>query len=305
MLENAEKGYKRLKQINFSTRGCQMLFTKRAKFDLIVPQTPGRRAMTKAFDRELRKELLLKALEKFSDLEKAFDAVIRMERFILEGNSPADTRQFAFSESFTSDGVSQTADVRQVARLETHRVRRFSRRRRWREADDIRLRELCDEGYIVKEIANKLGRTPASVYGRMNQHGLSIAARPRERGLSAPNHKSTAGEEIMAESENATLSDRSSSEEQIKDSLSLNETDGSVGVEEVVHFLRTRDYSVVSTEDGRFKVDGRNIMDAQELLRRANRVRESMGKSSWAAIHASSPATDLSRARRNGTKNRR
>lgn len=40
--------------------------------------------MAKDVDRELRKELLFHALEKVSDLDEAFDAVIRMEQFILE-----------------------------------------------------------------------------------------------------------------------------------------------------------------------------------------------------------------------------
>src|SRR3546814_19814277 len=50
------------------------------------------------------------------------------------------------------------------------------------------------------------------------------------------------------------------------------------GVDPIVHFLRSRDYSVVRVEDGRFRVDGRRILSAEELREKANQVRLSMGK---------------------------
>lgn len=50
------------------------------------------------------------------------------------------------------------------------------------------------------------------------------------------------------------------------------------GVEPIIHFLRSRDYSVVRVEDGRFKLDGRHVLDANELREKANKVRQSLGK---------------------------
>src|SRR3546814_8575753 len=47
------------------------------------------------------------------------------------------------------------------------------------------------------------------------------------------------------------------------------------GVDPIVHFLRSRDYSVVRVEDGRFRVDGRRILSAEELREKANQVRRS------------------------------
>lgn len=54
------------------------------------------------------------------------------------------------------------------------------------------------------------------------------------------------------------------------------------GVEPIVHFLRSRDYSVVRVEDGRFRVDGRHVLDADELREKANKVRQSLGKPPFA-----------------------
>ena len=57
-----------------------------------------------------------------------------------------------------------------------------------------------------------------------------------------------------------------------------------VGIDSVVHFLRTRDYSVVQTEDSRYDVDGRKVMTAQELFERANRVRAQIKQPMWGAL---------------------
>jgi hypothetical protein len=57
-----------------------------------------------------------------------------------------------------------------------------------------------------------------------------------------------------------------------------------VGIDSVVHFLRTRDYSVVQTEDDCYDLDGRKVMTAQELFERANKVRAQLGRPTWAAL---------------------
>lgn len=54
------------------------------------------------------------------------------------------------------------------------------------------------------------------------------------------------------------------------------------GVEPIIHFLRSRDYSVVRVEDGRFRLDGRQVLDADELREKANKVRQSLGKPPFA-----------------------
>ena len=57
-----------------------------------------------------------------------------------------------------------------------------------------------------------------------------------------------------------------------------------VGIDSVVHFLRTRDYSVVPTEDDCYELDGRKILTAQELFERANKVRAQLKRPTWAAL---------------------
>lgn len=61
------------------------------------------------------------------------------------------------------------------------------------------------------------------------------------------------------------------------------------GVDPIIHFLRSRDYSVVRVEDGRFKLDGRRVLNAEELREKANQVRLSMGKPPFAP-HPPGPA---------------
>lgn len=61
------------------------------------------------------------------------------------------------------------------------------------------------------------------------------------------------------------------------------------GVEPIIHFLRSRDYSVVRVEDGRFRLDGRQILNADELREKANKVRQSLGKRPFAP-HSYGPA---------------
>ena len=58
----------------------------------------------------------------------------------------------------------------------------------------------------------------------------------------------------------------------------------SVGIDNVVHFLRTRDFSVVQTKDDRYDVDGRKVLTAQELFERANGVRAQLGQPIWAGL---------------------
>jgi hypothetical protein len=57
-----------------------------------------------------------------------------------------------------------------------------------------------------------------------------------------------------------------------------------VGIDSVVHFLRTRDYSVVPTEDDCYDLDGRKVLTAQELFERANKVRAQLKQPTWTAL---------------------
>jgi len=261
--------------------------------------------MAKVVDRDLRKELLLKSLDTFADLDKAFEAAIRMERFILEGIGPTNSQDPMSSEDVAGKDLLQTSAANQANEVEAHGGRRSSSRNRWREDDEARLRELYHQGHSVNEIAAELKRTPASVYGRIHQFGMGLKARSRDHSRTTPSAEVEL-EAALSKYENLTLSDQRSSGGHLQGSTPPSEDEKSVAISEVVHFLRTRDYSVTSAGDGRFQVDGRQIMTAQELLQRANRVRESMGRSPWSALHAipivdkSEPGRDTPKLQRNG-----
>lgn len=242
--------------------------------------------MARAADRELRKELLLKAFDKFADLDKAFDAATRMEHFVLGVGPARGTQDAGFStEATPPSGTLETLAPHPAVEDSRPKGRTPSSRRRWRDNDDAQLRLLCDQGYTVREIAMELERTPASVYGRMNQYGLKATSRPRGQRRSKLSKVSQTADENNTDSVNIRASIKSSSEQQVRRRKSAKESSDSVAIEEVIHFLKTRDYSVVCTEDGHFKVDGRQIVTALELFHRANRVRQSLGKRPWAALH--------------------
>jgi len=58
-------------------------------------------------------------------------------------------------------------------------------------------------------------------------------------------------------------------------------------VEPVIQFLRSRDYSVVRVGEGRFQVDGRHILSADELREKADNVRKSLGQSPFLQLASS------------------
>ncbi|WP_340118839.1 hypothetical protein [Pelagibius sp. 7325] len=59
-------------------------------------------------------------------------------------------------------------------------------------------------------------------------------------------------------------------------------------VDPIVQFLRTRDYSVVRIGDGRFQLDGRHILSADELREKANNVRKALGQSPFLRLSSGS-----------------
>ena len=70
-----------------------------------------------------------------------------------------------------------------------------------------------------------------------------------------------------------------------------------VGIDSVVHFLRTRDYSVVHTKDDRYDLDGRKVLTAQELFERANGVRAQLGRPIWAELENMPQISDAQKAK--------
>ena len=239
--------------------------------------------MTGIVDKELRKDLLFKALDRFTDLDKAFEAVMRMEQFILECSRLSD-RQTLDETGQAADAASQRESIiEQTAEATAPKPRGRISRNRWQHDHDVLLQDLWSKDLSVQEIAAQLGRTQASIYGRINQLGLSPRKSP-----SPARRTQNAGMGTL-HSDNGTSERKGELEKSSRPALSKNEVLEDVAledvaIEEVVRFLRTRDYSIISTNDGRFKVDGRHILTPEQLLQRANRVRESMGRSRWTSL---------------------
>ena len=126
-------------------------------------------------DQELRRDLLLKALEACSDPDEALDIAVRMERFILDGQVSSKNEVTAPEENGS---------------IQRQQEKKALTRPRWTPNDDGHLRRLWQERVSVEAIAEQLQRTPASIYGRVRQLGFST----NERGKSKSSRNAEYGE---------------------------------------------------------------------------------------------------------------
>ncbi len=213
--------------------------------------------------RKQRRDLLLRVLEACPDPEQALAVAVRMEQFIIDGQTSRERPQeVPLPEE-------QPASVGQ---------RKICNRVRWTGEDDAHLRQLWQGNQSVEKVAQEFHRTPASIYARVRLLELTSSRRDTKNG------KKNYGTRKNGGAIPDKLSPTVNSEE-----IAGPETVGiagpeTVGIESVVHFLRTRDYSVVPTEDGSYELDGRNILTAQELFERANKVRGQIKRPTWAAL---------------------
>ena len=127
-------------------------------------------------DQELRKDLLLKALEACSDPDEALEIAVRMERFILDGQG---------SDNNESPAPKVNGSMQQ------EQEKKVYTRPRWTTNDDGHLRRLWQENVSVEGIAEQLQRTPASIYGRVRQLGFPTNERGKfKSGRKAENGQS-------------------------------------------------------------------------------------------------------------------
>ena len=117
-------------------------------------------------DQELRRELLLKALEACSDPDEALEIAVRMERFILDGQA---------------SGADEDRAPQENGSPQLHQKKKSPTRPRWTPDDDSNLRRLWQEKVSVDAIAEQLQRTPASIYGRVRQLGISASERSKRK----------------------------------------------------------------------------------------------------------------------------
>ncbi len=201
-------------------------------------------------EQERRRDLLLRALEACPDPEQALAVAVRMEQFIIGGQDSRDEPQEA-----TQPEVQPSSEEPHITR----------KRSRWTEADDTHLRQLWQRNLTVEEVSREIQRTIPSIYARARFLCLSSSRHDMKNGkrkakLPSPDKRPPTGNS--------------------KEIGGLE----AVGIDSVVHFLRTRDYSVVPTEDDCYELDGRKILTAQELFERANKVRAQLKRPTWAAL---------------------
>ena len=201
-------------------------------------------------EQERRRELLQRALEASPDPEQALAMALRMEQFIIDGQTSREKPHEA---------------AQSVVQPSTEQPRKTCNRSRWAGDDDAHLRRLWQDDLTVEEIAQELERTPASIYGRLRIMNLS------------PNKHDTKNGKRKVKLLGPDKQSPNASSEEIKDF-------DDVGIDSVVHFLRTRDYSVVQTEGGCYDLDGRKVLMAQELFERANKVRAQLKRPMWSAL---------------------
>jgi len=141
-------------------------------------------------EQDMRRELLLIALDRCEDPGKALELARQMEFFIKDGGRAERTLD---------------TDPRQAASSARIRTVKSPTRRRWAHEDDLRLRHLWAEGLSTQEIAERLQRTPASLASRrvFLKLGRRKPQRPKKKPTTAANAKSRDREQISVNADSS------------------------------------------------------------------------------------------------------
>lgn len=264
-------------------------------------------------DQARRMALLAQLLEHCDEPEIALELAERMECFVLHGAPPGKTQQTltdlarGLGRVVVTDGriaIEAAAKPEGEARAATPptvgRHGRGSRKRRWTAEEDEKLRTLAAQDLSLEKIAAELDRTAISVRERARARQIRVKPRKRGRrparaddsGTSGPSQVSGAngrtngfntgfgqrGRRCKA-LRNAVASDHKRDAELVERYLTeRGATRTEASIETVVKFMRTRDYSIVRADDGRFVVDERDLLTPSELLERANSLRSHLGQ---------------------------
>ena len=200
-------------------------------------------------DQELRRDLALRVLKMRAEPRRALEIAARLERYVIQGR-PAPEPSPNIVESHSSPEISRKSHCS----------------RRWTEGEDQHLGQLWQENTGVMAVAKVLNRTPAGVNDRIQRLGL---LQQHDRAADTPIQKSEPSPPVQKLTE--AVSPDTAEREQ-------------VGINSVIWFLQTRDYTVVQTADGRYKLDEREVLTAEDMFMRANRVREFLGRPTWAGM---------------------
>ena len=262
---------------------------------------------------ELRKDLLLFALTTQCDLDAAIALAIGMEKFILEGGgsdgatsvdsdrggwpdapahpsgdpSPASGRPFEAGRAPAGGGLAGSGLAGSGLA--------GGEKRRWSAQDDDLLKERWHSTQTLESLSEEMGRTIPSLYCRARALGLAKRA-AGSAGSSNSNEPPPEEQESLPGTAGATVASisrslprRAAPTRQPEPSRIRGEGAGGSassaasqpedqGIEQVIHFLRSRDYSVTRVGDGRFKLDGRRILTSVELREKADHVRKMLGQ---------------------------
>jgi hypothetical protein len=266
-------------------------------------------------EQELRRELLFFSLSKWPELETAIEMAALMERFVLEGSE--DSRRDEIDAVATKiDGEGNPGDRpaagRAAAASASAPLKAESRsagpgtaagqKRRWSAADDDNLRRLWHSSQPLEDIAAELGRSTPSLYCRARDLGLSRrnAKSSTATGSASSGHdplaavQATAADLKPCRAQHRNGSKRPAPERNGSDrgrapsrplravAHSAVQEQADSGIDPIIHFLRSRDYSVIRAEEGRYRLDGRRVLSATELREKANQVRQALGQPPFA-----------------------
>ena len=262
--------------------------------------------VTLDLDQKRRLDLLLKALEKLGDVDAALAAAGRMERFIMIGlgHGTAPSADAARPVDGSSDGHAGPRQPAPSGAL-------GSTKRRWTREDEQALLGLWRDDRTIEEIARGMNRTVPSVRIRARRLGL-VRKRPERHEAAVLDHCSRdprAGDRRhgrarerahTASRANAGRRGRSTQDSAQENAWTRDPTRGplrqaggggggplpdhgeSAPLRSAITFLRSRDYSVVRQDDGSYKLDERASLSDEELIDKANTVRDRLKRPKFA-----------------------
>jgi hypothetical protein len=273
-------------------------------------------------EQELRRDLLFFSLSKWPDLDTAIEMAALMEQFILEGagtGPSADPRVAGEGAGGGERPCAQSLPVEDCgspgpgsggsAAGETSSGCESpdlagGQKRRWSAADDENLRRLWHSSQLLEDIAEEMGRTTPSLYCRARALGFSkrsvkLQSCSDSAAESAEQHRPAPAPAAVLERYRAQQRGGPKRSGQVRGggdrrvgapsrpvssaARSVADEVGDLSIDPIIHFLRSRDYSVIRVEDGHFRLDGRRILSASELREKANQVRRTLGQPPFAA----------------------
>jgi DNA-binding NarL/FixJ family response regulator len=132
-------------------------------------------------EQQLRRDLLLRMLERFEDANEALEAAVALEKFILEGagqsparrSSPPSPKGGGAGDPAASGGGSRDPSGTPSQESARRSLAHNSKKRRWTKDEETQLRRMWGQGTAVKDIAQELGRSRMGIRHRAHSLGLS------------------------------------------------------------------------------------------------------------------------------------